>query len=111
MEIEKKDLGNLEFAVIIFLILFGDFESMKECLIYFLEGGKRIEQGEMDSKTKNVDVFNAFEKTYNLPKTPKKVLYDVLELSKNTFNKNFKDYLDENNLSGRRLFTAKRFLV
>ncbi|MDX1719189.1 MAG: hypothetical protein R3353_03450 [Salegentibacter mishustinae] len=86
-------------------IIYGNFKSLKRTLIFIFHFCSIIDLREKkSSKYSGIELAKAYQKCNN-EKVEKEDLYNLFNLSKNTFRKNFEEYLVENNYGGRKSFT------
>ena len=82
-----------------------NFHSFKRLLIYIYHYSGYLDLRKKDSSQyTDEQIISALDLIYN-EKIDKKDLYTLTDLSKNTFNKYFRDFFERNNYVGKRKFT------
>ena len=101
----KRSKDNFSIGFILGCVLDYNFRSFRRFLIYLLHYTCVIDL----RKTPSDEISDAFiarflDAGFNI-KVPKARLRSLVGLSPNTFNKVFKDYLEDHRLEGRRVFS------
>ncbi|QHI38053.1 hypothetical protein IMCC3317_34370 [Kordia antarctica] len=105
MELEKFNQRGPSLGFIIGCLMGYNFHSFKRFLIYifhycnFLDLKKKEANQYTDEEI--IDILTLIHSE----KIDKKVLYSLTKLSKNTFNKHYKELFQENGFKGKRKFT------
>ena len=105
MEFNQFTKRNASLGFIIGCLINYNFKSFKRFLIYIFHYCRFLNLKEKESKKiSDIEIINILSQIHP-EKVEKKILYALTGLSKNTFNKHFKEFFLKNEYIGKRKFT------
>ena len=111
MDLKQYTERKPSLAFIIGCIINYNFHSFKKFLIYIFHYCGFLNLREIKaSDFSDIEIINILTQIHP-EKIDKKVLYSLTDLSKNTFNKHFKDFFIKNAFIGKRKFTLYQTYV